>query len=253
MPNTPILIRAAARGGKFLGVDAGGANLWVLNATTGESYAAQVLVNGDSGPPTMMTAPALRDSPVPVDDATAGWSLAPNLGRPCLLYIAVEGPVKYPDQAAIAITQARVLPGVGTGDPARGDTGLVVEIPGICISVDDHAYVDATRSLTVRAAVMMMCGCKVGATIGDASPWPPAEFDVQLVVGFGGRNTQAYTMTYSGTPSIYTISQTVPSKPAWAMITVSQISMGQSGVCRVFGDAPAPKTSAPLPVWIERR
>lgn len=253
MTITPILIRAAARGGKFLGVDAGGANVWVFNATTGESYASERNVNGDSGPAAMMTNPSLRDSPIPVDSGTAGLFLTPDLDAPSLLFIAVEGPVRYPDQASIVTSQAWVLDGVGTGDPTKGDTGLVIEVPGICVALQSHSYVDATRTLTVSAAVMMMCGCKVGATFGSVSPWPPADFDVQLVVGFGGGGTQSYTISYSGTPSIYTIAKQLPSKPAWAMITASQHSMGQSGVCTVLGDPPLVKRARILPSWIAPR
>jgi hypothetical protein len=254
MTLTPILIRAAARGGKFLGPDAGGANFWIYNATTGDTYASMQNVDGDSGPAAMMTTPLLRDTPLPVDTATAGLFLEPDLDRPCVLFIGVEGPPKYPDQASFVALQAWVLPGVGTGDPRKGDAGLVIDIPGICIDVQSFGYDEPTRTLSVTAAIMMMCGCKVGAILPglQTSPWPPSDFDVELVVGFGGGEVQKFVMTYSGTPSIYKIAQTLRSKPAWAMITVSQQSMGQSGACPVFGEVPAARPRAERPHWIDR-
>ena len=124
------------------------------------------------------------------------------------------------DRSGKTFTASYMLPGLGTGDPTTGDAGLVIDIPGICIAVENYSYDDTTQALTVRAAVMMMCGCKLGAVIGNSSPWPPADFNVQLVVGLGNSETQAYSIAYSGAPSIYDITQVLPAPPVWAMITV---------------------------------
>lgn len=252
MATTPLLIRAAARGGKFLGTDAGGADFWIYNVTTGETYASQQNVNGDSGPAAMMTTPLLRDTPLPVDSGTAGFFRQIDIDQPSRLYILVVGPVKYPDQSTYVSTAITVLPGQGTGDPTNGDTGLVIDIPGICINIQDYQYDPSTLLFNVTAAVMMMCGCKVGTILNNISPWPPGDFNVELVIGYSD-GQQSYTLVYSGQPSIYNFSQALPSTPLWAMITVSQISMGQSGACTVFGDSPAAmKARVELPEWAKR-
>ena len=132
---TSVLIRPAARGGKFLGPDAAdarGISAWVAISDLSNGHVlaeAEIDTTGrDAGPADIM-APVSRAKPYATDAQTVGTTLAVDIDRPTVVRVTVRGPLSHPDQAREAQADVLLLPGVdiGLGDDPQG---LVIEIPG---------------------------------------------------------------------------------------------------------------------------
>ncbi len=200
---TTLIVRPAARGGKYLGPDA--ADLAYVSAmailsdyTTGQQVTANfVLTNPpqDSGPATLMT-PVSRAAPFATDSNTVFTNLTVDISEPTTYCLSVYGPYKYGDQAALVRSTITLLPGVHIGDSAYYPEGLVIEIPGLCISNVTAVYEGAL--LSCSAMVTMMCGCH----IGDNSNlyWPASDFTIQLVTYMQSGAVYSYPLHYDTTP-----------------------------------------------------
>ncbi|MCA6363113.1 MAG: hypothetical protein IM638_08740 [Bacteroidetes bacterium] len=182
MNPTNILIRPAARGGKYLGPDAANSNKHsaaiVLFDASLQTIVAGGLTNTaspvEAGPATLMN-PVARCNPFATDQNTVGITLSVNISEPTQFWLVAAGPLSYPDQAACTMTLITVLPDTAIGTPFYPE-GIVVEIPGLCISNVNAVLSGST--LSAGATVTMMCGCKINPA--PESPWPPTDFVVQL-------------------------------------------------------------------------
>jgi hypothetical protein len=123
------------------------------------------------------------------------------------------------------------LPGVDIGTSASFPEGLVMEIPGLCISNVETVLRSAT--LSASAVVTMMCGCKIGNSLPY---WPPTDFVVELNTQTQTDACYSYTLDYNADSNILssftgTWQNQAPNDPvvkAW--ISASQPKLGNQGI-----------------------
>lgn len=154
---TEIAVRAVAKGAKFIGTGMGGVRVTVTDAATGELVAQGVIrgSTGDTGK--LMTEPMPRIAPRSTPDA-AVFETALDLDAPRELRVTVEGPLGQPQAMAQASTTVWVAPGM----PVTGGDAILLELPGFAVDVVEPfatEVVKAGTTTTVRAHVVMMCGC----------------------------------------------------------------------------------------------
>ena len=69
----------------------------------------------------------------------------------------------------------------------------------------------------------MMCGCMI-----DNLFWPAANFNVQAIISNGGE-TQTLSLSYTGTPSLFSASYTFPTPGDYEITIVATEMNGNSG------------------------
>lgn len=277
--DTQILIRPAARGGKYLGPDAAralsptehiSAVVVLTDETTGQ-FAASGWVHTDgkeAGPANLMD-PVRRSAPYAIDAETVGVTLTVSVEKPTTYTVSVFGPLSHPGQGREAKASITVLPGVNIGitNTSRCEEpspeGLVVEVPGLCISDVKHRLNPPPgENLMCSATVTMMCGCKIGNpdTPNPGStypwPWPFTHFSVELITVMAGGARYAYPMTFA-VHSPQPASQFSGSWPSQAKaddggivqacVSASQPSLGNQGFHQILPSS----TPALLPAHIE--
>lgn len=204
---TNILIRPAARGGKYLGPDAADKNstsplfnlsalVYLTDPVTGRVVTSAFVdtLGMDAGPttPINLMAPISRALPYVTDDNTVSVQLQVDIDVPTTFRVNVLGPLSYLDQARFCAADITVLPGVDIGGPLNPE-GIVLEVPGLCIS-DVTAVLDGP-TLSCQAIVTMMCGCKISTAAGTF--WPPANFSIQLITQTASQARYAYDLGFS--------------------------------------------------------
>lgn len=249
---TTLLIRPAARGGKYLGHDAANAQnhsalIALLHPGTGKIVAhafAEAPTAQSAGPQNLM-APVSRSDPFAADANTVQVKLELEISEPSDFRVLVYGPLKHHDQARLAQADITVLPGVDIGTNPEYPEGLVIEIPGLCIS-NVAADVQGPQ-LSCFAMVTMMCGCPISNKPGWF--WPDTDFSVQLVTCTQSGATYSYPLQFDDSPDIVSSfkgtwtnqAQEDPVVQAW--IYASEPTLGNQGTYRI---CPAPLTP-PLP------
>lgn len=255
---TTLVIRPAARGGKYLGHDAANpqncsALIALLDPRTEKlvTYAFAKAPTKQSAGPGNLMAPVSRAQPYAADDHTVHVALSVEIAQPTDFRVLVYGPLSFPDQARAAQADIAVLPGVDVGTTTQFPEGLVLEVPGLCISGVTHDW--SRPQVTCTAKVTMMCGCQIH---NDPTwPWPATDFSIQLVTAMRSGAVHHYPMTYdtaSATPS--TFSGTWPNQAAagdtveQAWIHASEPKLGNQGTYRI---QPAARQRLPLPPEVE--
>lgn len=237
---TSILIRPAARGGKYLGPDAAtptgvSAIIALLNPNTYDIISAKVVStkNADAGPITLMN-PISRSEPYATDATTVNAVFTVDINEPTTYLVAVIGPIKYMNQTRCTLTEITVLPGIDIGNTNYPE-GIVVEVPGLCVS-NVTANLNGTQ-LAAFAQVTMMCGCKIAPN----SSWLPKDFNIQLVTQTQKGDTYHYDLDFDTNPAnpssfIGSWPNKAPSDPivkAW--ISASEPKLGNQGVYWILG------------------
>ena len=237
---TSILIRPAARGGKYLGPDAAtptnvSAIIALLNPISYKIISVKAVntKNANAGPANLMD-PIARSEPYATDDLTVNAVFTVDINEPTTYLIAVLGPMKVPDQQRITYTEITVLPGVDIGTKEFPE-GIVVEIPGLCIS-NVSANLNGNQ-LSAFAQVTMMCGCK----IAPKSSWLPTDFKVKLITLTQKGNTHHYDLDFDTNPAnpssfIGSWSNKAPSDPITkAYISAYEGKLGNQGFHTISG------------------
>ena len=176
---TDLLVRAQARGGKYLGDDIGGALVTVRDVQSNQVLASGP-TSGNAGTLVKSYASGSSRSVVvtpgtaPVvwwlvpDDATSSFKCRINLDQPTLLEIAVAGPVGGLQSSQRSTVSRWVRPGEAID--------ITVDIPGLLLQVltpPTHLELPGPGSVVpLRAKVAMMCGCP----IQPGMPWIPQRF-----------------------------------------------------------------------------
>lgn len=219
---TTLLVRPAARGGKYLGPDAAplpspsdkgekvySALVLLTDNQSGEVVAAQFVdatSPNDAGPVDLM-APVSRAIPFGTDGNTIGVTFEVDIDVPTVYTVQVFGPLRHIDQARLATADITLLPGVNVGATSQFPEGVVIEVPGLCISevTLGQASAAGTQTLSCYAKVTMMCGCPIEAEQANQPPpvWPATSFTVNLV-----------TITQSGNQYIYPLSFDTAAPPS---------------------------------------
>jgi len=185
--STSVLVRVQARGGKFLGPDIGYSYITIRDIASG-SLLAQSVAAGDSGQLGPALGAGVSSGAVIIDSTAVNWlsvtdgSPSPTAGflatfeldTPALIEISAAGqPTGIPNQHT---TSVRMW--IWPGAQLTTEPGLILELPGLNVEilVPNPAQPPPPNSvsISIRAWVTMMCGCK----IEDGKPWPTGEFEV---------------------------------------------------------------------------
>ena len=255
MPGTPttVEVRVIAAGGKFLGNDAGGAEVTLRDALTGELL-KHGRVRGGSGDVTaIMETARTWGTPIPVDDDAACFPATLDLVEPRLVEFSACGPLGSL-AAARRVTESRWL---APGDDLTGELGVVLVIPGLLVQIlspATHQALSDAQGVRIEANVAMMCGCPI---TGDASPpssppggpWPASEFDVRaLIYELTDEATvlqATVPLAYAGTPSRFSGSWEMTSPGFYQAVVVARQTTGpNTGVDRATFFWPPATSSA---------
>jgi hypothetical protein len=203
MAATTVLVRVQAKGGKFIGPDAGYSRVTVRDAATGAVLASGMADGGGSGGSGALadgfSSAAARGTiatqqwgmqthvwvAVPETGATAGFTATLDLDAPTLVDVTAEG-LAGGEPNGGAVTQTMWLV---PGQDLTAEPGLVLVMPGLRVAVlSPVGAVSASGGgVDVTAQVRMMCGCP----IDPEHPWLPEQFAVSATVRQVGGTFQA--------------------------------------------------------------
>jgi hypothetical protein len=188
MAMTPVLVRVQAKGGKFLGPDAGYSRVTIRNADTGEVL-AQGTGEGQSGQLTGSFLPTATRQALVTPQwntetrlwlsaqpgvPTAGFTATLALDAPTRVEFVAEALADGVPNGYTATQAMTLLPGVDLS----AEPGIVLVIPGLRVMVADTAVADGGAAVVVTGQVTMMCGCPIDTSL----PWVPAAFLVTASV-----------------------------------------------------------------------
>ena len=241
---TPIIVRAIASGGKFIGDLVGG---FTVSISIPGQNAVTIKSSGSSGNTfDLMQLQRLRTDPLPTNSDTVEMPGSPaasaqttiDLANPVLATITVVGPGKFAGQQATVTTTTWLLPGIGLTGSSKFTNGLVVELPGLLVQ-NPTARI-ASGQLTVSAQVTMMCGCKI---IDNAGIWLSTDFVVSAqqldangnVLSTSSMQNVPVTVPLTPPPPANTLSlfqTTIPAANGVKSVRViaNQKSLGNAGV-----------------------
>jgi hypothetical protein len=201
---TTLLIRPAARGGKYLGHDAANASnqsaiVAILDISNDKIIAIGVTNAPDkaSAGPAHLMDPVSRAAPFAADAQTVQVQLSVDIERPTDFRVMVLGPLSFPNQSQSARADITVLPGVNVGLESPTSEGIVLEIPGLCISGVKTTF--SEKTVTCFATVTMMCGCPIQAD--QNWYWPANDFSVQLVTFMASGKAYHYDLHFDTDPN----------------------------------------------------
>jgi hypothetical protein len=251
---TTLVVRPAARGGKYLGHDAANSNnhsalVAALDLATGQvvAYGLAEAPSPESAGPRNLMEPVSRAAPFATDANTVQVRLSVAISEPTVFRVLVFGPLKHPDQARLAQADITVLPGLNVGTTAAYPEGLVIEVPGLCIGNVSADWQGPQLSCT--AQVTMMCGCPISNK--PDWPWPVGDFAVNLVTYMASGAVYQYPLhfdTTSGLISTFTGSWASQAQAGDAVTQVwvyaAEAKLGNQGSFQVY---PTRALSLPLP------
>jgi hypothetical protein len=247
---TQIDVRVAAKGGKYLGDDIGGALVTVHDVRTGELL-AQGTTAGGSGLKDLMNVCVTRAEVLTVEGASV-FTASLELDGPRLIRVTAYGPLAARQSANTASLTQWVCPGRDVNGGAQGG-GFLLEIPGLVVQILNPPthFLPATApaQIEVRTNVTMMCGCPIGV-----QPWEPALFDVSASVKSGDTYSVEFPLAFDaeapyGAPSQFKAPWTVPSNTTGQAqiyeitVTAFQQLTGNSGVDTATLIIPVPPPS----------
>jgi hypothetical protein len=255
---TTLLVRPAARGGKYLGPDAANTNhesalVFLLNPLTEQlvDYGIADASNPLSAGPSDLMNPVSRSAPFAADNNTVQVQLSVDISEPTDFRVLAFGPLSHPGQARLAQADITVLPGVNIGISPQYPEGLVIEIPGLCIS---NVQADWQGSqITCFAKVTMMCGCPIrSAAANPGWFWPDSDFSVQLVTRMKSKEAYYYPLEFDSTPNVISSftgqwpNQAVPDdKVEQAWLYASEPKLGNQGKYRISPSFTPPSLRLP--------
>lgn len=185
MTTTHVLVRVQAKGGKFIGPDAGYSQVTLTDVSSG-AILAQHVAQGGSGVLTGGFVPgATRQQIVtsmwgtqttlwlsaPEGQPTAGITVDLELDAPTLVRFTAEALTdKKPNGHTVSQTMW-----LTPGADLLAEPGIVLVLPGLIVQDLAAAPLQGhPTSVTISAYVAMMCGCRIDPSL----PWQPAEFAV---------------------------------------------------------------------------
>ncbi|HET7234368.1 MAG TPA: hypothetical protein VFJ16_30420 [Longimicrobium sp.] len=248
MSSTPILVRVQAKGGKFLGPDAGYSQVTLRNAASGDVLAQGIASGGSGNLLEAFNPSATRQAVVttqstgaqsllwlsampPTLPAAAGLRVSLDLAAPTLVQFTAESLTNDKPNGHSVTQTMWVTPGADLG----AEPGVVLVIPGLIVNVLSTTVEE--RSLNVTAWVTMMCGCKIDPTL----PWLPTEFAVTATVTDAEGNPVAQAPLTFDTTSTFT-----PAQPI-ALPGAGTYTLAVSAVQPAEGNAGSASTTITVP------
>ncbi|MBV8858192.1 MAG: hypothetical protein JOZ02_14775 [Acidobacteria bacterium] len=246
---TQIDVRVAAKGGKYLGDDIGGALVTVEDVRTGELL-AEGRTAGGSGVSDLMSLCVTRAEVLTVEGASV-FTATLELDGPRLIRVTAYGPLAAQGAANTASLTQWVAPGRDVNGGAQGG-GFLLEIPGLLVQIlnpPTHflpAPGQAPAQLEIRANVTMMCGCPIGV-----KPWEPSLFEVSASIKSGETYAVEFPLAFDaeapyGAPSQFKALWDVPPNTSGQSeiyeinVTAFQQLTGNTGVDRATLIIPVP-------------
>ncbi|MDJ0840360.1 MAG: hypothetical protein QNK37_27870 [Acidobacteriota bacterium] len=243
-PNTKIVVRVQAKGGKFLGDDIGGAHITIRNTHTKELLASGFTA-GDSGDLSTEYSPyasqrVIMDPvlEIPViqwlsaKPTTSKFIAELSLQEPTLLEISARGPLAGLQTAHSVTATQWVVPGQHIERP-----GFVLELPGLIVQImEPQTHLQVTKvgtKIPFKVKVAMMCGCP----IKTGGSWPESDFDVSAQIRHVccAHVIDRVHLTFDSEDGTFNGSYTVPEIPKnediyWsATVCATQYSTGNTG------------------------
>jgi len=239
---TTILVRAQARGGKFLGkaVASTPPTLTVLrfqNPIPPDQI--QQFTTADSGLVVAQPGADTTQNPIVVDP-----NPNPSLYVPHTNYLQPATSVNPPEGDSYALVKLLLTPApadytfavtaydTDTGSAVHNsvtvplstetklpEVGIVVSIDGLRITAASATR--GSNGVQVTANIAMMCGCEITPVFPPSAPaepyWPASEFTVKVLTPDGN----VYPMTCDSTFSVFNAS--IPSQPSGTALTINAV------------------------------
>ena len=172
---TNVMIRAKAKDAKFIGTSIGGAQVLVKDAKTGEILDEGVTSGSTGDTEKIMKADWKRGENLS-NNETAGFNASLDINEPTFITIEAYAPKNKKQAEVISSTQLWVIPGKDiTGD------GVVLEIPGFVVDIlspQTHERISETENISLKANVVMMCGCPVTKD----GIWDANQYEVKALI-----------------------------------------------------------------------
>jgi hypothetical protein len=236
MAITNVLVRVQAKGGKFLGPDAGYS---LVTISAGDTILAQGIAEGGSGTLSgSFSQAATRQAIVTQQfgtqtvlwlsatpgEPTAGLTAAIDLAEPTLVTFTAEAITNDTPNGHLVSQTMWLQP----GEDLTAEPGVVLVMPGLIVDVQSPASGSATSTgALVKAWVTMMCGCRIDPTL----PWQPSEFTVTASFAHpGGSPIVEIPLTFEQT-SVFgmDVSLALP-EPGDYTVTVTALQPGEGNV-----------------------
>lgn len=193
--STKLVVRAKAKDAKFIGTSMGGAMIVVRDTETGEILAQGVTEGstGDTG--RLMDTPRTREMMLSTPGA-AKFETSLALQEPLMVTIQATAPYAQKQSHVVVSTQIWMIPGKDiTGD------GIIMEIPGFAVDVlqpQAHEYT-GKEEITVRANVVMMCGCPTS----PGGLWDSSGYEIRALIKKEGEIIKTVPLGFTGKTSTY--------------------------------------------------
>ena len=213
---TRVLVRVQAKGGKFLGPDAGYSQVTLRDAASG-NVLAQGIASGGSGNLSGTFHPSATRQAIVTTQSTgaqsllwlsampptippaAGFAATLDLDAPTLVQLTADALTGGKPNGHSVTETMWLTPSADLS----AEPGVVLVIPGLIVNVLSATV--AGSSLSVTAWASMMCGCKIDPTL----PWLPTEFAVTTSVADASGNPVAQATLAFQTTSTFGTAQPI--------------------------------------------
>lgn len=226
---TEVTVRVLAKGAKFVGTSMGGALVTIRDADGGRLL-AQGVTRGGTGDTKRIMKDARRPGAALATKGAAAFAAVLDIEAPTLVEITAFGPLAQRQSAGRVSATQWIVPGkhVTAGD------AVLLELPGLVVDVlDPPAAVKlkgTPRKVTLRANVVLMCGCPV--TPGGL--WDADRLEVAALVRRNGVPAGEVPLRYAGEASQFAGEIEVDRAGAYeAVVYAFDPANGNTGVDRV--------------------
>lgn len=192
---TTVVVRTRAKDAKFIGSSMGGALVIIRNVETGEILAKGFTrgSTGDTG--RLMNTPQKRYMQLSTPGASK-FETEIMLDEPTFVQVEATAPYVQAQSHTTVTTRQWLIPGKDiTGD------GIMLEIPGFAVDVLSPQAHEVTNedTITIRANIVMMCGCPTS----PGGLWDSSEYEIKALVKQGGTQVASVPLSFTGKTSTY--------------------------------------------------
>lgn len=193
--STTVVVRVQSKDAKFIGTSMGGALVTITDAETGEIMAKGLTEGSTGDTKRLVQTPRERYQSLHTPDA-AKFETSLSLQEPRFVTVTAKAPMAQKQSAVTTSTQLWLIPGKDiTGD------GILLEIPGMAIDIlqpQAHEYTSASE-ITIRANLVMMCGCPTE----PGGMWDSSEMEIKALIQKDGETVEELPMSFAGKTSTY--------------------------------------------------
>lgn len=193
---TTVMVRALAKDAKFIGSSIGGAKITVRNAETGEIL-DRGLTSGSTGDTELILKTPHERYTSLTNYETAGFKATLNIEEPTFIEVEAQAPFNKKQARVVSSTQLWVIPGKDiTGD------GVVLEVPGFVVDIlspQTHERIKATEEISIKANIVMMCGCPVT----EGGTWDANQYEVKAILDTEGKESREVKLKPNQKPSTF--------------------------------------------------